>query len=63
VELDGLKVIAEETSHQARALYGTNVSEMKDPWEYLSAAEKVQALKVLSGEGVQKVVPRVLARL
>ena len=63
VDLDGLKVVAEETSHQAQALYGDNVSEARDPWDYLSPAEKVQALKVLSGEGVQKLVPRVLARL
>jgi hypothetical protein len=34
-----------------------------DPWDYLTATEKVQALSSMSGEGLQKIVPRVLARL
>lgn len=65
VDLEGLRVITEETSHQAQALYAKNVVEAQaqDPWNYLTAPEKVQALKVLSGEGVQKVVPKVLGRL
>lgn len=63
VELEGLKVISEETSHQARALYAKNINEAQDPWNYLTPPEKVQALKALSGEGVQKVVPKVLGRL
>ncbi|APV49284.1 hypothetical protein BWI17_06065 [Betaproteobacteria bacterium GR16-43] len=63
VDLDGLKVVAEETSHQARAIFGKNINEARDPWDYLTPAEKVAALKALSGEGVQQLAPRVLARL
>ena len=63
VNLDGLKVVAEEHSHVARALYGKDVNSQTDPWEYLSSAQKVQALKAMSAEGLQKMVPRLLARL
>lgn len=63
VELDGLKVVAEETSHVARALYSKDAKSQIDPWDYLSATEKVQALASMSGEGLQKMVPRVLSRL
>lgn len=63
VDLDGLKVVGEETSHQARALFAKNINEARDPWDYLSAGEKVDALKALSGEGVQQLAARVLARL
>ena len=63
VELDGLKVVSEETSHVARALYGKNSKSHTDPWDFLNANEKVQALATLSGEGLQKMVPRVLSRL
>ena len=63
VELDGLKVVAEEKSHVARALYSRNVKAQTDPWDYLSPVEKVQALASMSGEGLQKMVPRVLSRL
>jgi hypothetical protein len=47
----------------ARALYGKDSKAKLDPWDYLTAGEKVQALAALSGEGLQKVVPRVLSRL
>jgi hypothetical protein len=63
VELDGLKVVGEESSHVARALYGKDSKAKLDPWDFLTANEKVQALAALSGEGLQKMVPRVLARL
>jgi hypothetical protein len=56
-------VVAEETSHVARALYSQNAKAQTDPWEYLSAVEKVQALASMSSEGLQKMVPRVLSRL
>ena len=63
VDLDGLKVISEESSHIARALYAPNITAQTDPWDYLSSAEKVQALKGLSREGLEAIVPRVLARM
>jgi len=63
VDLDGLKIIGEETSHQAKALFpAVNVREALDPWNYLSANEKVAALKTLSDEGVEKIAARVLGR-
>jgi hypothetical protein len=64
VDLDGLKVIGEEISHQAKALFPeANVREARDdPWDYLDAKGKVAALKSLSDQGVDKVAPRVLAR-
>jgi hypothetical protein len=63
VELDGLKVVAEESAHLARAHYPKDVTSRTDPWEYLSVAEKVQALNALSAEALKVIVPKVLARL
>lgn len=63
VELDGLKVVAEEYSHVARALYAPDVASRVDPWEYLSAVQRVQALSSMSHEGLRRIVPALLARL
>ncbi|QJR13073.1 hypothetical protein DSM104443_04167 [Usitatibacter rugosus] len=63
VDLDGLKIIGEEISHQAKALYpAANVREARDPWDYLSATEKVAALKTLSDQGVDRIAAKVLGR-
>ena len=63
VELDGLRVLGEESSHVARALYPPSAQSKTDPWNYLDPVEKVTALKGLSGEGLERMVPRVLGRL
>ena len=63
VELDGLKVVSQESSHQARAFFPARVVGATDPWSYLTAAEKVDTLKQLSGEGIDRVVPRLLQKL
>ncbi len=63
VDLDGLKVVTEESSHIARALYSPDITAKTDPWDYLTSAEKVQALKGLSREGLESIVPRVLSRM
>lgn len=64
VDLDGLKVVAQESSHQARALLpGARVKDLTDPWTYLTPAEKVETLKALSAEGLERIVPRILQKL
>lgn len=64
VDLDGLKVVARETYQQARALLpGARVKDLTDPWNYLTPAEKVETLKALSTEGLERVVPKILAKL
>jgi hypothetical protein len=64
VELDSLKVVAQESSHQARALLpGARVMDLTDPWNYLTPAEKVETLKALSAEGLERLVPKILQKL
>ena len=64
VDLDGLRVVAQESSHQARALLpGARVTDLTDPWNYLTPAEKVETLKALSAEGLERLVPKILQKL